>query len=104
MSSPPILETDRLSLRPLRLEDVDDLHQVLGDPETMRFYPEPFSRELVQAWIEDSVSRYEADGFGLWAAELKTTGQLVGDCGPAVREVDEVAEIELGWHVKREFW
>ena len=35
---------------------------------------------------------------------LKETGNLVGDCGPAVREVDGIAEIELGWHVMRAFW
>jgi RimJ/RimL family protein N-acetyltransferase len=36
--------------------------------------------------------------------ELKATGELVGDCGPAVREVERKAEIELGWHVKRTLW
>ena len=33
-----VLETDRLLLRELRLDDTDDLHQIQGDPETMRFY------------------------------------------------------------------
>lgn len=67
----------------------------------MRFYPAPYTRELVEEWIEESINRYQSDGFGLWAVELKTTGELVGDCGPAVREVLGVREIELGWHVNR---
>jgi ribosomal-protein-alanine N-acetyltransferase len=99
-----ILETNRLRLRPLRNEDVEDLLGVLGDPENMRFYPAPFTRQLVQEWIQDSINRYQRDGIGLWAVELKATGELVGDCGPAVREVLGAREIELGWHVKRALW
>lgn len=104
MNSMSILETDRLRLRTLRNEDLEDLLEVLGDPETMRFYPAPFTRQLVEEWIQDSIKRYGRDGIGLWAVELKATGELVGDCGPAVREVLGAREIELGWHVKRAFW
>ena len=43
----------------------------------MRFYPTPYTRELVEEWIEESINRYQSDGFGLWAVELKTTGELV---------------------------
>jgi ribosomal-protein-alanine N-acetyltransferase len=99
-----ILETERLRLRPFRLEDRDELFAVLGDAETMRYYPEPFTSEGTLDWIHDNLRRYRQDGFGLWAMDLKETGELVGDCGPAVREVDGVAEIELGWHVRRAFW
>lgn len=66
MNSITILETDRLRLRHLQAEDVEDLLVVLGDPETMRFYPAPYTRELVEEWIEDSINRYQSDGFGLW--------------------------------------
>jgi ribosomal-protein-alanine N-acetyltransferase len=104
MNSMSILETNRLRLRPLRNEDLEDLLGVLGDPETMRFYPAPYTRQLVEEWIKDSINRYRRDGIGLWAVELKATGELIGDCGPAVREVLGAREIELGWHVKRDFW
>ena len=99
-----ILETNRLRLRTLRNEDLEDLLWVLGDPETMRFYPAPFTRQLVEEWIRDSINRYQRDGIGLWAVELKATGELVGDCGPAVRQVLGAREIELGWHVNRALW
>ncbi|MGH2651378.1 MAG: GNAT family N-acetyltransferase [Actinomycetota bacterium] len=48
--------------------------------------------------------RYADDGFGLWALELKETGEFAGDCGPAVREVEGRPEVEIGWHVKRTLW
>jgi RimJ/RimL family protein N-acetyltransferase len=98
------LETERLRLRPCTLDDLDDLFGILGDPETMTYYPEPYTRDGTIRWIEDNVRRYEVDGFGLWAMEMKETGDFVGDCGPAVREVDGEREVEIGWHVDRALW
>jgi RimJ/RimL family protein N-acetyltransferase len=34
-----VLETARLVLRPFVAGDLDPLHEILGDAETMRFYP-----------------------------------------------------------------
>ena len=76
------LETERLRLRPYTLGDVDDLFAIVGDPETMAYYPEPYTREGTHRWIEDNLRRYVVDGFGLWAMEMKETGVFVGDCGP----------------------
>ena len=60
-----ILETERLRLRPFRLEDQDEFFAVLGDAETMRHYPEPFTSEGTLDWIQDNLRRYRQDGFGL---------------------------------------
>jgi [ribosomal protein S5]-alanine N-acetyltransferase len=105
-ASPPdrILETERLLIRRLREPDVDALHAVLGDAETMRYYPAPFDRDGCAAWIEDSIERYARDGFGLYGLELRATGELIGDCGPAVRAIEGVDEVEMGWHVRRDLW
>lgn len=40
-----IIETDRLGLRELTLADLDPLYAIFADPEMMRFYPQPFTRE-----------------------------------------------------------
>ncbi|HEX9410100.1 MAG TPA: GNAT family N-acetyltransferase, partial [Actinomycetota bacterium] len=40
-----VLETERLWLREMAQEDLDAFSEILGDPETMRFYPHPYSRE-----------------------------------------------------------
>ncbi len=99
-----VLETERLRLRPYRPDDLDKLEAILGDPETMRYYPEPYGRERVLEWIEDNIRRYAEDGTGLWAMELTSTGEFAGNCGPAVRAVEGVPEVELRWHVKRALW
>src|SRR5689334_23876652 len=41
----PILETERLLLRPFTDDDLDAFAAVCGDPEVMRHYPAPWDRE-----------------------------------------------------------
>jgi RimJ/RimL family protein N-acetyltransferase len=99
-----ILRTERLVLRELVPEDVDSMHEVLGDPETMRFYPHPFSRDETAAWIERNRERYAEYGFGLWGLELLETGALVGDCGLTMQRVDGALDVEVGYHLNRSYW
>jgi RimJ/RimL family protein N-acetyltransferase len=70
----------------------------------MEHYPHPFSREESKFWIERNQRRYREDGFGLWAMELRETGELIGDCGLVVQEFPDGNEVEVGWHTKRELW
>jgi RimJ/RimL family protein N-acetyltransferase len=100
----PILETPRLILREFSLKDVDALARVLSDAETMRFYPAPLDRKGVEGWIARNQQRYAEDGHGLWAMVLKTDGQLIGDCGLTLQDVDGALELEIGYHVCRNYW
>ena len=99
-----ILETDRLLLREFVAGDADALAAVISDPETMRFYPEPRDRAGVESWIERNRRRYRDDGHGLWAMVLKSSGEVIGDCGLTRQIVDGVDEIEIGYHVRRDLW
>jgi RimJ/RimL family protein N-acetyltransferase len=98
------IRTERLRLRPLTTADVDTLETILGDPETMRWYPAPYDRAGVERWIERSLEAYAASGFGLCAIEELGTGELLGDAGPNHQSVDGVVHVELGWHVRRDRW
>ena len=100
----PVLETSRLILREFRTDDADALALVLSDPETMRFYPAAYDRAGVENWIARNLRRYADDGHGLWAMILKATGELIGDCGLTVQDVDGSNEIEIGYHVRRDLW
>ena len=60
------LETERLLLRSFHadLSDVDELHAIQSDPEHMRYYPHPFSRDetvAIASRVDFSLSelRYE---------------------------------------------
>ncbi|MFY9745374.1 MAG: GNAT family N-acetyltransferase [Acidobacteriaceae bacterium] len=93
-----VLETSRLLLREMTPHDAPALHAVLGDEETMRWYPHPHSPAEVEEWIARQVARYPS-GAGLLGLTLRDTGQLIGDCGLVWQEIDGPAELEIGYHV-----
>lgn len=97
-----VLETPRLVLREFVSDDADALARVLSDPETMRYYPAPFDRAGVEDWSGRNLRRYEQDGHGLWAIELKSTGEMIGDCGITLQEVDGELLPEIGYHLRRD--
>jgi RimJ/RimL family protein N-acetyltransferase len=99
-----ILETPRLLLRKFTPQDVDALLSVLGDPVVMEFYPAPLDRKRVVEWITRNLARYERDGHGLWAMVLKDTGELIGDCGCILQEVEGRNQVEVGYQVRRDLW
>lgn len=99
-----ILETPRVILRELAPEDADALARVISDPETMRHYPAPFDRAGVEEWIARNRERYARDGHGLWGMVLKTNGELVGDCGLILQEVEGENLVEIGYHLRRDLW
>ena len=104
MSGRVVMETRRLVVREWRDEDLDPLAALLGDPETMRYYPRPHTRQEARDWIERNRARHRLNGFGMWAVEDRATGEFVGNCGPAVQIVEGLAEVEIGWHVIRSRW
>jgi ribosomal-protein-alanine N-acetyltransferase len=99
-----IIETERLLLREFVPGDMGALSAVLSDPEAMRYYPAPLDRAGVAEWIERNRRRYLETGHGLWAVVLKSSGAVIGDCGLTRQTVDDVDEIELGYHVRRDLW
>jgi len=99
-----ILETERLSLREITADDLDDLLEIWGDPEAMRLFPRTLDHQAMREWIERNQRRYEEHGHGLWAVILRSEQKLVGDCGLAVQEVGGVEELEVGYHFNRKYW
>jgi RimJ/RimL family protein N-acetyltransferase len=99
-----ILETDRLILREFSPEDANALVRILSDPETMRYYPAPYDRTGVEQWIARNRERCKNDGVGLWAMLLKSTGELIGDCGITKQEVEGEYLYEIGYHLRRDCW
>lgn len=99
-----ILETPRLQLRELVPDDLDALAKVLSDPITMQFYPKPYDRQGITDWIERNRRRYQEHGHSLWGMVLKSSDELIGDCGLAMQNVEGQNEIEIGYHVCRDHW
>jgi len=98
------LQTERLTLRPLTLGDLDEMATLLGDAEALVLWGGPLDREGARAWVERNIARYASHGFGRCAVIWRETGELVGDCGLIPTVVEGVDEVELGWITRRSFW
>jgi RimJ/RimL family protein N-acetyltransferase len=80
-------------------DDLDDMAALLSDPDVMRHYPRPKTREEALAWIDWNQRLYRQEGYGLWLVSLRSTGEFIGDCGLTPQEIDGVTELEAGYHV-----
>lgn len=98
-----IIETERLFLREFKIQDASKLALVLSNPESMKYYPHPFSKKEVDNWINWNLDNYKKYGFGLWAVILKASGELIGDCGITMQKVEDETFPEIGYHIRKEF-
>jgi RimJ/RimL family protein N-acetyltransferase len=58
----------------------------------------------VEQFINKQLTRYAETGHGLSAMILKSTGELIGDCGLALQDVEGRMQIEVGYHLRRDHW
>ena len=98
----PILETERMRLRPHRLQDLDACVAMWADPIVTRHIGgKPFTREETWSKIMRYAGHWALMGFGYWAAEDKATGAYLGEGGFAEFRRDVRPSIEgmpeVGW-------
>ena len=96
-----MITTERLILREMTYDDFDALYKVLGDSDIMRHYQHTFDEKRVRFWIDRNIERYRVLGFGLWAVTLKSTGEMIGDCGLTMQNVNGFIRPEIGYHIAR---
>jgi RimJ/RimL family protein N-acetyltransferase len=100
-----VIETKRLILRQLTLNDVDNLLLIFEDPIAMRFYPGTKTREEAIQWIEKAQKNFAEKRQGFFACELKETGEFVGICGVLIQpQVDGQDENKVGYLFVRKQW
>ena len=78
-----ILETNRLLLRHLNLDDLDELFALYSDPEMRQYFPEGVltyedTKEELEWHMHGHPKHPE---LGLWATIHKETGKFIGRCG-----------------------
>lgn len=108
MNYPPAhLETERLNMRPLVAEDAKTWQAFIDHDEAMQFmrtfYP-PEIKYPALYWIGFALNRYFEGRYGMMALEDKETGELVGQCGLLAQVVDDIPEIEVGYHILPKYW
>jgi RimJ/RimL family protein N-acetyltransferase len=98
--------TERLLLRAWRPEDRAPFAAMNADPAVMEFFPGLMPREQSDAFADVIEARFAAQGFGLWALELRDTGEFIGFTGlnPMPDGVPGAGGMEVGWRLARHAW
>lgn len=99
-----ILETERLILRAWTYADAERLFEICSDAETMLHIGDrkPYdSLEKAREFLNWAVPYQLKMGFCRWAVVEKESGEIIGSCGFAFRDMSEV---ELGYLFAREVW
>ena len=92
-----ILETDRLNLRQLALEDAGFILELVNDSAWLRFIGDRGVRNLADAanyLTNGPLNSYARNGFGLYLVELKENAVPLGMCGLIKRET--LPDVDLG--------
>ena len=104
LQMPPILETDRLILRPLELQDFEAYCEFWQNTEVVRFISgTPVPRE--QSWkrLLGTAGHWQLLGFGFFAIEEKDSGRFIGEAGfhEMRRDLRPSIEgtLETGWGI-----
>lgn len=95
MDRQPVLEGERLLLRPLRESDWDALYAVASDPELWAVHPshDRWQEQVFRAFFDDALSRG-----GALAIVDKASGKVIGSS--RFQYNDRLAEegaLEIGW-------
>ena len=104
-------------LRPLTIDDLDDIVRFVADPETMRYIGTggARTREQARTSLQWMIETFERQGFGHFAVERKEDGTLVGRSGLnvwdpsdwSITRLDDAngpTEIEIAYLFGRDYW
>ncbi len=99
-----VMTTERLNLRKMTTDDVQNLMTIFTDREAMRYYPSTMNEEETLGWINRTLSNYEKLGVGFWIVEDKLTGRFLGQCGIIPQEFDGADVMEIAYLFVRKEW
>jgi RimJ/RimL family protein N-acetyltransferase len=100
-----ILDTERLRLREMTLEDAPFILELLNEPGFIRNIADKGVRTLEDArgYLEKGpMASYAKHGFGLFAVDLKASGEPVGICGLVKR--DGLDDVDVGYAFLERHW
>ncbi|MBM4426942.1 MAG: GNAT family N-acetyltransferase [Chloroflexi bacterium] len=101
-----ILETERLILRHLVMEDLDELFILYSDSEIRKYFPEGvLSYEDTKEELEWHMNGHPRHPeLGLWATIHKETGKFIGRCGLQPWTLEGQDEVEIAYLLDKAFW
>lgn len=100
------IETDRLILRSWKKSDRDVFAEMNNNDNVMKYFPATLSVEESNSFADRINSEFEETGFGLYAVEIKETGEFIGYVGFHRFAFDAPFSPgwEIGWRISDKFW
>ncbi len=101
----PTLETERLILRRLTMDDAQYIFDYASDPEVTRYllWDTHSTIDDARAFIRFTLDRYEKDEAGEWGIILKESGRLIGCTGFPWTDVRN-KRAEIGYVLAKPYW
>ncbi len=98
--------TSRLKLRDWTPADAGPFAAINRDPRVMEFFSRPLDRDESDAFLARNQADIDANGYGLYAVEVKDNGRFIGYVGLArpTFQAHFTPAIEIGWRLAREAW
>ena len=106
MKTNVIFESERLIFRLWNEKDSLPFALMNNDDDVMAYFPYKLSKKASDAFIDRMMNVHKEQGYGLYAVELKATGDFIGFIGFAVPSFEEefMPCIEIGWRLNKEYW
>ncbi len=101
----PVLQTDRLKLRPLEAADASDFHRLINDWDICRKLPDapfPYPSGMAAEWIGAAAADRASGQAQQFAIVLQSSGKIIGCAG--LRLTRNGKSAELGYWIGRKFW
>ncbi|MCK9194204.1 MAG: GNAT family N-acetyltransferase [Nevskia sp.] len=100
-----VLETERLQLRRLVVDDAPFIFDLLNQPSWLRYIGDKGIRTLDDARnyiVNGPMAMYQRNGFGLYLTVLKEGGAPIGLCGLIKR--DTLDDVDIGFAFHPDYW
>lgn len=98
-----VLETDRLLLRELTVEDADNFYKLNENPNVIRYTGDSPFEDIEEAYaFLQNYKDYEVNGYGRWVVIDQSSHEFLGWCGLKYdRSKDET---DIGFRFFEEHW
>lgn len=98
----PVLTTERLRLTGLSERHFELYSAMLADPSSTRYVGDGQPLDRMNAWRSMAmlIGHWALRGYGMWAVELKETGEFIGRVG--LHNPEGWPDLELGWMLRPE--
>lgn len=101
-----VIKTERMILRTWRQDDIEAYYKINQNPKVIEFLRGPLTMQEVSDFINLVNQQYEQTGYTLWAAEEKSSGELMGFIGlnRVKWEAPFSPAVEIGWRLGSQYW